>query len=859
MQYKPILTRLCKNLILVGVITGAYFLFGLLGLLFKIPNEPVGILMPAAGLGLASILLFGKRTLPAIAIGSFCLSAWYFDFNKSLVLLYAASAIGSMAMANLGAYLVRKTVGFPCALLEGKQILAFMLLAGPISAVLSASIGTVALYNAEVVSADSLLLVWLSWWVADSLGVFIFAPLLLILFAEPQPIWYRRRITVGLPLIVTFALVVVMFCYLNSLAKEQYTQQLKEKAVALSQALKDRMQLNVYALQALKGYLLGWNSVESDEFILLAKQAMLPFREIQTIRWGNVRDNSDKQIHFLTVTNEQNSKKAMASHSQSMLPNVQRKLYEIAAKTHNESLLTDRDSLKFIVPLVKPLNRQDSSIGFLVADVNIEGLVYETLDSLNMSNCAMTISKGQGSVAGRNLIYSNIDDADQLPYQTTSIPVLNETWELRFFHDMGKEFSVACSRMSWIVFLGLVFNAILGVILLHFTGRYFRTEAIIEERTRIALQTKLAAEQANQAKDQFLAKISHELRTPLNGISGFAQLLEKKLSLTEDDKKQVAIIRQCADDLLQLINDILDISVIESRQVKLDKEDFNFSRLLNDVVRVCKFKADEKNLLLIAQNTCQQRTFCGDEKRLRQILVNLIDNAVKYTSEGIVTVAVSYSRGMLHISVTDTGCGIAKADLDRIFSPFVQVNADNFTQEGIGLGLSITNELVRLMGGTLTVSSQLGVGSAFNVTLPLPVSTKSNAQIISNPSDGAPALSKASVLVVDDSEINLLFLVGLLEVLGCKVDSAMNGQVGLALIQENHYDLALIDINMPVMNGFELARTLRSRGYKLTLAAVSAYADNEKIAEALGAGFDDYVTKPIEEAQLVKLIQASLS
>ncbi len=857
MQYRSILIQLCKNLALVGVITGAYFLFGLLGLLFKIPNEPVGILMPSAGIGLASVLLFGKRALPAIAIGSFCLSAWYFDFNSSLVMLYAASAFGAMAMAGLGAYLVHKVIGFPCALLEGRQVIIFMFLAGPVSAILSASIGTAALYYLEVASANDLLLIWLSWWIADSLGVLIFAPLALIFFAQPQQVWRRRRITVGLPLIVTFALVVVMYFYLNTIAKEQYTQQLKEKAVTLSQALKDRVQLNVYALQALKGYLLGWNSVESDEFLLLAKQSMLPFREMQTIRWGNVKDSSDKQIRFLTVTNEQNGKKSASA--QPMLPNVKRKLYEIASKTRNESLVTDRDSLKFIIPLVKPLNRQDSSIGFLVADINIQELVHETLASLSSANCAMTISKEQDTVTGAKLIYSNIGRADQQAYQTTTIPVLNETWELRFFHDWSKEYSVAYSRMSWIVLLGLLFNGILGIVLLHFTGRYFRTEAIIEERTRLALQTKLAAEQANQAKDQFLAKISHELRTPLNGISGFAQLLEKKLSLTEDDKKQVAIIRQCADDLLQLINDILDISAIESRQVKLDSEDFNLSRLLNDVVRVCKFKADEKNLLLIAQNTCQQRTFRGDEKRLRQILVNLIDNAIKYTNEGIITVAVSYSGGMLHISVTDTGCGIAKADLDRIFSPFVQINADNFTQEGIGLGLSITNELVRLMDGILTVSSQLGVGSVFNVELPLPASKKDQDQTVPTARDGTVAISKASVLVVDDSEINLLFLVGLLEEMGCKVDSAMNGQVGLALIQENHYDLALIDINMPVMNGFELARILRSRGYKLTLAAVSAYADNEKIAEALGAGFDDYVTKPIEEAQLVKLIQASLS
>jgi signal transduction histidine kinase/CheY-like chemotaxis protein len=438
------------------------------------------------------------------------------------------------------------------------------------------------------------------------------------------------------------------------------------------------------------------------------------------------------------------------------------------------------------------------------------------------------------------------------------MPVADQTWLLSFYHDWSREKTGGYSPIGWILFSGLWFTGILGIILLQLTGRYFRNEVIIDERNKALMDTKTAAESANQAKNQFLAKISHELRTPLNGISGFTQILEKKPSINAEDKKQVAIIKQCSDNLLKLINDILDISAIETRQIKTEISDFNFALLLTDSMQISKLRADEKGLNLITKNTCLPQKFLGDEKRIRQILVNLTDNAVKYTDKGAVTVTASYENGILKLIVADTGCGIAQNDLERIFSPFVQISADNFTREGIGLGLSITKELVNLMEGELTVKSQTGVGSVFTVALPLPVSEENQVKAMSYSHGAATKFAGAYVLVVDDSEINLLFLVAMLEQIDCKVDSAMDGREALILIEQNNYDLALIDINMPIMNGLELVKKLRAQRHRLKIAAVSAYADNDKTNEALSAGFDTYLTKPIEEYQLVELIKTTL-
>jgi signal transduction histidine kinase/integral membrane sensor domain MASE1 len=845
-----------KSLILIGVVTVAYFLLGLLGLLFRIPSDPVSIFMPSVGLALAVALVYGIRALPAIVIGNISVNAWLFDFNQGYLYFYAASAIGAAFSAYMGVFLIRRTIGFPNPLVDGRKILLFMCLGGPVSCLISAVISITVMYWQGIIGLKEIPLAGLSWWMADILGVLIFTPITLILLAEPYHIWFRRRATVGLPILLTFTLVVALFFYLNSVAREQYTEQLKEKTITLSQALKGRVQLDLAALDAIKNFLLGSQSIEPKVLSNITKQTLSSAKEIQSINWVKISDAKGEGSQVISTLKDAAHNKADVLET--MPPNLKKKLQGSSPILFSKNLTPDQDNFKLLIPVVDKVNKTKNMLGVIVATVSMKALVQQALESLNTTHCAMTISTSQDALADAKVIYSNIGSAAYAPYQTIPIQAIDQTWIISFYHDWTRDEFDTDWPIGSIILSGLWFTGILGIVLLHLTGRYFRTETIIDERTKILTETKIAAEQANQAKNQFLAKISHELRTPLNGISGFTQLLEKKPNLNAEDKKQVAIIKQCSDDLLRLINDILDISAIETQQMKLEIGDFNFALLLTDSIRICKFRADEKGLTLYTKNNCLPRKFQGDEKRIRQILVNLIDNAVKYTSQGSVTVTASYQDGIMKISVVDTGSGIAQKHLERIFSPFVQINTDNFTREGIGLGLSITKELVNLMAGEMTVISQPGIGSTFTVTLPLPVSEKNQAKVITHiPTRVGNSGNDAYVLVVDDSEINLIFLVTMLEQLGCKVDSAVDGREALGLIEQNSYDFALIDINMPVMNGLELAIWLRSRHFKLKLIAVSAYADEGKINEALIAGFDAYITKPIEEHQLVTLIQAS--
>ncbi len=857
MSNRPLFIYFGKNLILISVVAGAYFLFGLLGLLFKYPSDPIAIpssmIMPSAGLALVAALMLGIWALPAIAIGNLLVSAWSFNFNQEYLYFYIASAASSMLSAWIGRITIRRLIGFPDPLVEGKKILLFFFLAGSLGCLPSAVISVTALNILGIVTLKDLPFAYLGWWCADILGVLIFSPLTLIMFAEPHHIWYRRRTTVGLPIMLTFAMAVMLSFYLKDIIRTQYTGRLKERAFTLSQELKNRIQLELSALHALRIFLLGSQSVGPNEFSLLVKETLSPFKEVQSVNWLNTSETDGEKSQFIPIHGQLSNNKP---ESLQAIPSSLGRLKKRPPVFKPEFLVPEQNNFELFIPVVKERNDDKKMMGMVSASVSLESIVQEALEAMGTGRYGMTISVSNNGMTNAKKIYTNFGGSSFPPYETIPISVADQVWLISFYHDWAEETLDVSWPIYSIIFSGFWFSGVLGVFLLYLTGRNFLTEAIIDERTKVLTETKTAAEQANQAKNQFLAKISHELRTPLNGISGFTQLLEKKPTLNAEDKKQVAIIKQCSDDLLRLINDILDISAIETSQIKLEIGEFDFTPLITDSIRLCQFRADEKGLQLFSENISPPDKYLGDEKRIRQILVNLIDNAVKYTNQGSVTVTTSYGAGIMKISVADTGSGIEQKDLDRIFVPFVQVNADSFTREGVGLGLPITKELVHLMGGDLNVSSEIGKGSTFTVLLPLPLNESNQVQDspteVLNETDSNHG---THVIVVDDSEINVLFLVSMLEQLSCKVDSAKDGQEALALFEKNRYDFALIDINMPVINGIELVKRLRRQNLKLKLVAVSAYADEGKISEALSAGFDAYITKPIKEYQLVELIQ----
>ena len=391
--------------------------------------------------------------------------------------------------------------------------------------------------------------------------------------------------------------------------------------------------------------------------------------------------------------------------------------------------------------------------------------------------------------------------------------------------------------------------------------RLSELERRLAARTAALERARDAAEAASRSKSAFLANMSHELRTPLNAVLGHAQLLQRDPALTERQREGVDTIHRSGEHLLTLINDVLDLARVEADRLDLHPEPFAWPAFLAELAELFRIRARQKGLTFAYQIRSELPAgVLADETRMRQVLINLLGNAVKFTRRGGVTLRVSWEDGAGVLEVQDTGPGIPRSERERIFEPFRQAGERKLWIEGTGLGLAITQRLVTMMGGEITVTSKLGRGSTFRLTLPLPEADAPASVIDSTDAvvgyEGAPR----SVLVVDDQPENRDLIRLALEPLGFVIREAGDGQEGLDVALASPPDLVLMDLVMPQMDGFEALRRMRASPslaeVPVVVTSASVFeADKQKSAAEGSAAF---LPKPIDLDALLALTASLL-
>ncbi|RDL43266.1 histidine kinase [Marinomonas piezotolerans] len=764
----------------------SYFLAGWLGQMFAVPPGYATIIWPASGIALALCLLFGYHPLLGVFLGSMAVNISISFNNTGQIFLIVPSliAVGSTLQTFVGYWLVHRFIGSRLEFYNVRHVLLFILLGGPVGCLVSASVGTSVLYSFGLLSSAQAPLNWLSWWLGDSVGVIVVVPWLAALLYKRFRIHFDHpgRVLASLLVVAIGTVMLSVTTAYFELNKQRLTFQSNAELNATS--LSERIKNSVDILYGMAGLVRASELLEPSEFADYASNIMSRDRAIKALSINYVISDAElaafeelmsvrRNAPFKVVQKDSDGKLVpVAPNDRHVVvgmifpeePNRQALGYDVYSEPSRRQSIDRAIRLNAAYPtpaiqlvqnstavlMFLPVYRADKLIAMATGMIEISDLSNRIL-SRHRSKATQTylldqnkngepyILAASGNDAGisSSELLQQLEDGRYRSIYRTVIPVGAHRWEL--LHVSAYRFIAQPWGTHFALVGGLFVAGLLGWMLCLVFSHAGQIERQVKARTKeLSLvnealresgkkltQAIADAQEANLAKSRFLANMSHEIRTPLNGMLGSLSLLQSKM-LSSDQQKLVELASQSGDALLDLINDILDLSKIEAGELDLEMAELDLQTLLEDVASLMRIKAQEKGVELIAPETLlPAMKVTGDRARIRQVMVNLIGNAIKFTPEGgkVRLIAEIVNKGSdvatIRISVVDNGIGISGDLQSRLFQRFKQIDSSTTRRYGgTGLGLAISRELVEAMQGEIGVTSTLGEGATFWFSVP---------------------------------------------------------------------------------------------------------------------------------------------
>lgn len=880
------------------IFSAAYFITGKVLTNFAFQSQVIPIWLPA-GIALVGCFIWWWRFIPTLFLASVAFNLSIGDNAISEDVLVGNTinevlfiGFGAVLQAMTGAGLLKYWLGHPLYLKTRKSIIYFILIVGVFVSLISANIGVYALSEFNpAYSVDNHWRNVLYWWLGDALGVLITTPMLLALL-QPK---YKRHYVAPLPTVlvclVLFVSVATTTKLYNNESSSNALQIAKREALVIENSLYRYLNRCQIAVQSLASQMQSTPNLNLQEFYNYASELLSQHTFIKALSW-----------------NEKIIQKQVPSFTQEL-----RDIYHIEVDIKGEPLTSD-DPL-VIVKYIAPFNQNQSALGFNVfsradrrqtlLDPNIKyqpvgtkiiQLVQTTKPEPAYLLFAPVYQQGdvktsiKGYATGvflvKNIIeqavtkeqvemfnisiYENKTDpaffesnqnitAENSKFSTINISFAGQEWLLDL--TIKDEFVPHQTNQLtlFLLVLQVVVCTLILLVLMLFNHQHIALSRLVTERTRSLESAKQQSDEANKAKSRFLANMSHEIRTPLNAVIGFSSLAKKEDGATTLTH-YLNQINLASKSLLSLVNDVLDISKIESQKLVLEQRPFDFNNLLERINSMFRQAAQSKAINWHVDNQLPKEAwFEGDEMRIEQILLNLCSNAIKFTHQGHVSVTASSKKVkdnhmIISITIKDTGIGIAACEQEKLFNAFTQ--ADDSTSRrfgGTGLGLAIAKELSLLMSGDIALESEEEKGATFTFNIELkscPVQKRSHQDI------HHPNLSKLKVLIAEDNQVNQLVIKAMLDSLGIKPMLVENGELAVEQVKNNEFDIILMDCQMPVMDGYKATALIRQFKTieQLPIIALTADVMPQEKAHALAIGFNQHLAKPLELDKLAKCL-----